>query len=373
LKRTPLYDFHLENGGKMVDFCGWSMPVQYQDGVLQSHLHVRQHAAIFDVSHMLQFKLHGKDRTKFLEDLVVADVQGLQSNTGTLSLFTNDNGGIRDDLIINKLDDVIYVVSNAGCADKITQHLKDRLDAVSGNLDVALEILEDKALVALQGPKAAQVLQGGVDGDLSHLTFMHGVSTSVYGLKDVRVTRCGYTGEDGFELSVDKDRVVDLCRSLMSRQEAEVKLAGLGARDSLRLEAGLCLYGNDIDEDTTPVEAVLVWTIGKRRRAEASFPGAKIILQQIKDKPKRRRVGLVSAGPPARAGTKVLDGEGQEVGVVTSGCPSPSSKQNIAMAYISTPQSKIGTALQLSVYKKKVPATVAKMPFVPTNYFLGNK
>lgn len=371
LRKTPLYDFHLELGGKMVPFCGWSMPVQYNDGVLPSHLHTREHASLFDVSHMLQFKVHGSDRIKFLESLVVADVAGLTDYTGTLSLFTTEEGGIIDDLIINKTPEHLYVVSNAGCADKVLEHLQDRLKAVSNDMDVALEVLEDKALVALQGPQAAKVLQSGVQDDLSNMFFMHGGVMDVFGIKDVRVTRCGYTGEDGFELSVNKDRAVDLTKALLESKEADVKPAGLGPRDSLRLEAGLCLYGNDIDENTTPVEAVLVWTIGKRRRAQADFPGAEIILRQIKEKAKRKRVGLLSKGPPARAGANVLDADGNKVGHVTSGCPSPCLKQNIAMAYVPTKLSKPGTAVHLEVYKKKIDAQVVKMPFLPTNYYFG--
>lgn len=371
LRKTPLYDFHLELGGKMVPFCGWSMPVQYKDGVLPSHLHTRQHASLFDVSHMLQFKVHGSDRIKFLESLVVADIAGLADYTGTLSLFTTEDGGTIDDLIINKTPEHLYVVSNAGCADKVLEHLQDRLKAVSNDLDVALEVLEDKALVALQGPQAAKVLQSGVQSDLSNMFFMHGGVVEAFGIKDVRVTRCGYTGEDGFELSVDKERAVDLTKALLESKEADVKPAGLGPRDSLRLEAGLCLYGNDIDENTTPVEAVLVWTIGKRRRAQADFPGAEIILRQIKEKTKRKRVGLVSKGPPARAGANILDADGNKVGHVTSGCPSPCLKQNIAMAYVPTALSKPGTALHLEVYKKRIDAQVVKMPFLPTNYYFG--
>lgn len=371
LKRTPLYDFHLEHGGRMVPFCGWSMPVQYKDGVLPSHLHTRQQASLFDVSHMLQFKLHGNDRVKFLESLVVADIDGLVDNTGTLSLFTTESGGIIDDLIINKTPEHLYVVSNAGCADKVLKHLQERLQAVSNDLDVALEVLENKALVALQGPQAAKVLQSGVQTDLSKMFFMHGGVMDVFGIKDVRVTRCGYTGEDGFELSVDKNRAVDLAKALLESKEAEVKPAGLGPRDSLRLEAGLCLYGNDIDEGISPVEAVLVWTIGKRRRAQADFPGAEIILRQIKEKAKRKRVGLVSKGPPARGGTTILDSDGNKIGHVTSGCPSPSLKQNIAMAYVTSEFAKPGTSLQLEVYKKKIEAQVVKMPFLPTKYFFG--
>lgn len=371
LKTTVLHDFHVKHGGKMVPFAGWSMPVQYSDGVLESHHHTRQHASVFDVSHMLQFKVHGKDRIRFLESLVVADIEGLANNTGTLSLLTTDEGGIIDDLIINRTPEHLYVVSNAGCADKVKKRIQDRLTEVSAEIDVAVELLEDRALVALQGPEAAKVLQCGTVSDLSKLLFMHGTTTEVFGFGNVRVTRCGYTGEDGFELSIPKEVAVDFCDALLSSKQTEVRLAGLGARDSLRLEAGLCLYGNDIDESTTPVEGVLVWTIGKRRRAAADFPGADVILRQIKEKPKRKRVGLIASGPPARGGTAVLDRDGSTVGQITSGCPSPCLKKNIAMAYVPTSLSKVGTPLQLAIRKKKIDAEVVKMPFVPTNYYFG--
>ncbi|KAK5615393.1 hypothetical protein CRENBAI_001925 [Crenichthys baileyi] len=251
LKKTPLFDFHRNHGGKMVEFAGWSMPVQYKDSHIASHMHTREHCSIFDVSHMLQTKIHGKDRVKFMESLVVADITELKDN----------------------------------------------------------------------------------------------------------------------QISVPRLRVVELAEKLLSN--SEVKLAGLGARDSLRLEAGLCLYGNDIDETTTPVEASLVWTIGKRRRQTKDFPGANIIVPQIKAKTARRRVGLVSTGPPVRQHTPILSPDGQVIGEVTSGCPSPCLKKNIAMGYVDAAFAKNGAAIQVEVRKKTVSAIVSKMPFVSTNYYSG--
>ncbi|XP_026863396.1 aminomethyltransferase, mitochondrial isoform X1 [Electrophorus electricus] len=370
LKRTPLHDFHVAQGGKMVEFAGWSMPVQYKDSHISSHLHTRHQCSAFDVSHMLQTKVYGKDRVKFIESLIVGDIAELKDNQGTLSLFTNAKGGIMDDLIVTKTDQgYLYVVSNAGCADKDSAHMKAKLQEfkVAGH-DVDLEYLEE-SLIALQGPSMAGVLQEGVSDDLNKLTFMSSVLTPVFGIRGCRVTRCGYTGEDGVEISVPPGSVIALMERLLAC--SQVKLAGLGARDSLRLEAGLCLYGNDIDETTTPVEASLVWTIGKRRRQARDFPGADIIIPQIKAKTQRKRVGLISTGPPIRQHTPILSLDGRIIGEVTSGCPSPCLKQNVAMGYVETSFSKLGTHIQVEVRKKFVPAVISKMPFVPTNYYTG--
>ncbi|XP_036389768.1 aminomethyltransferase, mitochondrial [Megalops cyprinoides] len=370
LKKTELFDFHRQQGGKMVEFAGWSMPVQYKDSHISSHMHTRQHCSIFDVSHMLQTKVHGKDRVKFIESLIVGDIAELKDNQGTLSLFTNDKGGIKDDLIVTKTDQgYLYVVSNAGCADKDSAHMEAKLkEFKAAGHDADLEYL-DESLIAVQGPSMVQVLQPGLPDDLSKLTFMTSTLTTVFGIPGCRVTRCGYTGEDGVEISVPRSAVVALTERLLAN--SEVRLAGLGARDSLRLEAGLCLYGNDIDETTTPVEATLVWTIGKRRRQTRDFPGAEIIIPQIKAKTKRKRVGLLSTGPPVRQHTPILSPEGKVIGEVTSGCPSPCLKQNIAMGYVEAGFSKLGTPIQVEVRKKAVNAVVTKMPFVPTNYYTG--
>nr|BAG52409.1 unnamed protein product [Homo sapiens] len=299
LRRTPLYDFHLAHGGKMVAFAGWSLPVQYRDSHTDSHLHTRQHCSLFDVSHMLQTKILGSDRVKLMESLVVGDIAELRPNQGTLSLFTNEAGGILD--------------------------------------------------------------------DLRKLPFMTSAVMEVFGVSGCRVTRCGYTGEDGVEISVPVAGAVHLATAIL--KNPEVKLAGLAARDSLRLEAGLCLYGNDIDEHTTPVEGSLSWTLGKRRRAAMDFPGAKVIVPQLKGRVQRRRVGLMCEGAPMRAHSPILNMEGTKIGTVTSGCPSPSLKKNVAMGYVPCEYSRPGTMLLVEVRRKQQMAVVSKMPFVPTNYY----
>lgn len=233
-------------------------------------------------------------------------------------------------------------------------------------LDVSLEVLEN-ALLALQGPTAAQVLQAGVTDDMRKLPFMTSAVMEVFGVSGCRVTRCGYTGEDGVEISVPAARAVHLATALL--KNPEVKLAGLAARDSLRLEAGLCLYGNDIDEHTTPVEGSLSWTLGKRRRIAMDFPGAKIIVPQLKGEVQRRRVGLICEGAPVRAHSPILNTEGTVIGTVTSGCPSPSLKKNVAMGYVPFKYSRPGTQLLVEVRRKQQMTVVSKMPFVPTNYY----
>uniref|UniRef100_A0A8C9DZ94 Aminomethyltransferase n=1 Tax=Phocoena sinus TaxID=42100 RepID=A0A8C9DZ94_PHOSS len=342
LRRTPLYDFHLAHGGKMVAFAGWNLPVQYRDSHVDSHLHTRRHCSLFDVSHMLQ---------------------------GTLSLFTNEAGGILDDLIVtNTSEGHLYVVSNAGCWEKDLTLMQDKVRELQnmGN-DVGLEVM-DNALLALQGPTAAQVLQAGVADDLRKLPFMTSAVMEVFGVSGCRVTRCGYTGEDGVEISVLAAEAVRLATALL--ENPEVKLAGLAARDSLRLEAGLCLYGNDIDEHTTPVEGSLSWTLGKRRRAAMDFPGASVIVPQLKGKVQRRRVGLMCEGAPVRAHNPILSMEGTVLGAVTSGCPSPCLKKNVAMGYVPYEYSQPGTLLLVEVRRKQQMAMVSKMPFVPTNYYI---
>ncbi|NP_001090416.1 aminomethyltransferase L homeolog [Xenopus laevis] len=367
-RQTPLYDFHREHGGKMVEFAGWKLPVQYKDSHIASHLHTRQHCSVFDVSHMLQTKVLGKDRIPFMESMVVADIAELKENQGTLSLFTNEKGGIIDDLIVTKTSDgYLYVVSNAGCSEKDSAHMLNKLQAFkAAGRDVDLEHI-DCALLAVQGPLSARVLQAGLTDDLSKLTFMTSVYTTVFGIPGCRVTRCGYTGEDGVEISVPAQRAVELADKLL--QNSDVKLAGLAARDSLRLEAGLCLYGNDIDETTTPVEASLVWTLGKRRRTAMDFPGASVIVPQIKGKVKHKRVGLTSTGPPVRQHAPILNLEGRVIGEVTSGCPSPSLRVNVAMGYVEPEYAKAGTAVRFEVRKKIVDGVTTKMPFVPAKYY----
>jgi len=370
--KTCLYDFHVASGGKMVDFAGYDMPVQYSSmGISASHIHTRTNCSLFDVSHMLQSRVHGKDRFEFIESLTVADAKNLKANHGALTLFTNENGGIIDDLIVTNADCHLYVVSNAGCRDKdIPLMLGKEKEMKAMGRDVTLELIEDRGLVALQGPTMTACLQPLTNIDLSKLVFMSSAVGTVAGIEGCRVTRCGYTGEDGVEISVLEKACSALVEALLN-SAGNPALAGLGARDSLRLEAGLCLYGNDIDATTTPVEATLAWTIPKRRRAKGGFPGADIILKQLKEGANKKRVGFLSKGPPARGHTDILDAEGKKVGEVTSGCPSPSigSGTNVSMGYVDKSLSKAGTQLFFQVRNKKIETTVSKMPFVPANYF----
>ncbi|NXI98728.1 GCST protein, partial [Psophia crepitans] len=301
---------------------------------------------------------------------------------GTLTLITNERGGIVDDLIVtNTSEDHLYVVSNAGCADKDLAVMRGRAAELRATgSDVHLEV-SDNALLALQGPSMARVLQAGLSDDLAKLSFMNSITTTVFGVPGCRVTRCGYTGEDGVEISVPVGQAVELAEQLLG--VPDVWPAGLAARDSLRLEAGLCLYGNDIDETTTPAEAGLLWTLGKRRRAAMDFPGATIIMTQVKEKPKRKRVGLTGAGAGmalscacGKGGVRVASPCSPlcvptSPGTVTSGCPSPSLGKNIAMGYVEMAHSRAGTALTVEVRKKQHPALITKMPFVPTQYYVA--
>lgn len=351
----------------MVPFAGWSMPIQYKDSIMESTLHCRSHASVFDVSHMAGLTFHGKDAVKFLEGLVVGDVAGLAPGTGSLSVFTNEKGGIIDDTVITKVSDTeIYLVVNAGCRDKdlahIGKHLKD-FTAKGG--DVSMEVHDDRALLALQGPEAASVLQPLVKEDLSQIYFGNFRKLDIAGAASF-LTRTGYTGEDGFELSIPNDKVLDIATRLV--EDSRVRLAGLGPRDSLRLEAGLCLYGNDLNEDITPIEAGLTWTVGKRRREAFDFLGGNVIQKQLADGVAVRRVGLVSAGAPARQHSTLLAEDGTKIGEVTSGAFSPCLKKNIAMGYVDKSMAKAGTKLKVEVRGKTNDAVVTKMPFVPVHY-----
>ncbi|KAJ2910087.1 hypothetical protein GGI21_001229, partial [Coemansia aciculifera] len=312
-------------------------------------------------------RIVGKDRHRFLEHLVVADLKELPVGGATLSLFTNSNGGIEDDTIITQQRDSLYVVSNAGCADKDLAHLLKHVKIFQDQgADVEVLKIDDHSLIALQGPMSQKALERLVGVDLSQMPFMTGQVMDIKGVP-CHVARSGYTGEDGFELSIPTGEAVSITQALL--ENPHVKLAGLGARDSLRLEAGLCLYGSDIDSTTTPIEANLVWTIGKRRRAEGGFIGADVILEQIANKGgARRRVGLVIEGAPARAHAKVLSAEGEEIGEITSGVPAPSLGKNIAMAYVKKGFNKKDTALKVQVRNRVQDATVVKMPFVPAGY-----
>ncbi|GFR40816.1 hypothetical protein Agub_g1438, partial [Astrephomene gubernaculifera] len=375
LKKTVLYDFHVANGGKMVPFAGWSMPIQYKDSIMESTVNCRQNASLFDVSHMCGLTLKGRDAIRFLEGLVVGDLAGLRPGSGTLSVFTNERGGIIDDTIITKVSEQeLYVVVNAGCRDKDLAHIGQHLQAAkSRGLDVSLTLHDDRSLLALQGPAAAGVvarLLGGGQGGQQQLAGMYFSEFREMQLAGAEcwVTRTGYTGEDGFEISVPSQQALQLTQAIM--ESPEVRLTGLAARDALRLEAGLCLYGNDLNEDISPVEAGLAWTIGKRRReAGFDFLGGQVVKQQLAEGVSKRRVGFVCSGAPARQHSAVRTPDGRQVGEVTSGAFSPCLKKNIAMGYVDKEVAKAGTPLKVEVRGRLSDAVVTKMPFVPTPYY----
>uniref|UniRef100_A0A182RG19 Aminomethyltransferase n=1 Tax=Anopheles funestus TaxID=62324 RepID=A0A182RG19_ANOFN len=378
--RTALYEFHQHQGGKLVDFAGYWLPVQYTDqSIIKSHLYTREYGSIFDVSHMLQTYLRGKDVIGCLESICTADIKGLRNGTGTLTVFTNKAGGILDDLIVNRVaDDVLYVVSNASRKDVDMANISTAVASFKAQgKDVSVEFLssDDQSLLAVQGPNAVTTLQKLCHKDLSRLYFMNTTTDSIAGVDGCRITRCGYTGEDGVEISIPSSKAAHIATALLDPNVGKLKLAGLGARDSLRVEAGLCLYGNDIDESTTPVEANLLWLVAKARRAENNFPGSDKINSQIKNGVTRRRVGfkMDSGAAPARQHVDIYNNEQQKVGEITSGCPSPCLQQNIAIGYIREEYKKPGTEITLKVRDKHYHSTVAKMPFVATHYYQAPK
>jgi glycine cleavage system T protein (aminomethyltransferase) len=361
LKQTPLYALHRSLGARMVAFAGWEMPVQYPAGILAEHLQTRSRAGLFDVSHMGQLRLLGADPAGAFEALVPGDISSLRPMRMRYTLLLNAAGGILDDLIVTRHADSLFVVVNAATRDKDFDHLRANL-----NPAVTIERLDDRALMALQGPAAAAVMQRLAAG-AGQLPFMSAAEIVLDG-QPCLVTRSGYTGEDGFEISLAAAGAQALAERLLA--EPEVAPVGLGARDSLRLEAGLCLYGHDIDETTTPVEAGLAWTIGQKRRTEGGFPGASIILKQITHGTARKRVGIRPEGrAPAREGTPILDVAGNEIGRVTSGGFGPSLGGPIAMGYVDAAHAAEGTALSLTVRGTARPAQTARLPFVPHRYY----
>ncbi|MDE2005469.1 MAG: glycine cleavage system aminomethyltransferase GcvT [Rhodospirillales bacterium] len=350
----------------MVPFAGYAMPVQYgpgprcRGGVLAEHLHCRAAAALFDVSHMGQALLTGPGAAAALERLVPGDIAGLAPGRQRYTMLTNESGGILDDLMVANAGDFLFLVANASRKDADFAHIETALPA-----GVTLTRWPDRALLALQGPEAAAVMARLCPGAAA-LPFLGFGAFPLAGIPCL-ISRSGYTGEDGFEISAPADRAVALADALLA--EPPVALAGLGARDSLRLEAGLCLYGSDIDTDTTPIEAGLAWTIGKRRRAAWDFPGGTILRDQLAAGPARRRVGLRLDGrAPARAGADILDPSGTVVGSVTSGLFSPTLQAPIALGYVPAALAAIGTRLAVSVRGAALPAAVVRLPFVPHRY-----
>ena len=360
LKRTPLFELHKKLGGKLVPFAGYEMPVQFA-GILAEHEQVRSKAGLFDVSHMGQAVLRGPGAAAALEALVPGDIQGLQTGRIRYTMLTNGHGGIIDDLIVASRGEHLYLVVNASRKDIDLAHIRDHLPA-----GVMLEEMADRALIALQGPQSAEVLARLAPAS-RHMLFMTGEELRV-GDVPCLVSRSGYTGEDGFELSVAAEQAVHLAEMLLD--EPEVQPIGLGARDTLRLEAGLCLYGNDIDETTTPIEADLAWTIGKRRCEAGGFPGASVILNQLENGPQRKRVGIRPVGRvPARAHTEISDGSGRPIGEITSGSYGATVQAPIAMGYVQTAFAQPDAAIGLSVRGKMLTAAVVALPFVPHHYY----
>ncbi len=370
LLHTPLHALHLELGAKMTPFAGYDMPVSYPEGILAEHRHCRSDAALFDVSHMGQLRLVADDvaeAARALETLVPVDVLELGVGRQRYGFFTNASGGILDDLMITRRENDLFVVVNAACKQADMRHLMTHIGH-----RCRIVPLPDRGLLALQGPKAATVL-ARLDGGVKGLTFMTGAQFNLAGA-DCFVTRSGYTGEDGFEISVPAEGAEALARALLL--QPEVKPAGLGARDTLRLEAGLCLYGHDIDAGTSPVEAGLTWAIQKVRRAggarHGGYLGAAVIDAQLSSGTVRKRVGLVGLERvPVREGALITDSLGHKLGHVTSGTLAPSLGHPIAMAYLASNHAIVHHEVQADVRGKGQPMRVCPMPFAPHRYFRG--
>lgn len=367
LLTTPLHALHIELGAKMVPFGGYDMPVQYATGILAEHRHTRAAAGLFDVSHMGQVLLKGADAAAALESLVPVDIVDLGLFKQRYALFTNAQGGILDDLMVTRRTDDLFVVVNAACKAQDIAHLQQHIGS-----RCTVQPLPEQALLALQGPQAVTAL-ARLDPEVQKLVFMTGGHFALGGI-DCFVTRSGYTGEDGFEISVPAAQAEQLARALLA--QPEVKPIGLGARDTLRLEAGLCLYGHDIDTATTPVEGALTWAIQKVRRAGGAraggYPGADAIDTQLAQGAARKRVGLISTERmPVREGAQVVNAAGEAIGRVTSGSLGPSINQPVALAYLATSHAAIGTEVFALVRDKRVAMTVTALPFVPNRYHRG--
>jgi aminomethyltransferase len=367
LLRTPLYELHVELGAKMVPFAGYEMPVNYPGGIIAEHRHCRESAALFDVSHMGQLRLVGDDAAAALETLVPVDVVDLGVGKQRYALFTNAAGGILDDLMIARRERDLFVVVNAACKAADTKHLMTHI----GHRCQVIP-LPERALLALQGQHAVHALQRLAPG-VERLVFMTGGTFSIGGV-ECFITRSGYTGEDGFEISVPADSAVALAKALLA--QPEVKPAGLGARDTLRLEAGLCLYGHDINEHTTPVEAGLTWAIQKVRRPGGAraghYPGADKVAAQLAGGVQVKRVGLLGLERiPVREGAILVDAQGHKLGHVTSGTLAPTVNQPIAMAYLAANHAIANHEVYAEVRGKRQPMRVATLPFVPPGYHRG--
>ncbi|WP_281984073.1 glycine cleavage system aminomethyltransferase GcvT [Thalassorhabdomicrobium marinisediminis] len=368
LLKTPLYDLHLEAGAKMVPFAGYEMPVQYPMGVMKEHQHTRAKAGLFDVSHMGQVIVQGDSyeaAARGLERLIPADVLGLEEGRQRYGFFTNDAGGIEDDLMFANRGDHLYVVVNAACKGADIARMKTALEP-----DLTVAEITDRALLALQGPSAEAVL-AALDPRAADMAFMDVATLDLNGV-EAWVSRSGYTGEDGYEISVPAVHASSIAKALLEHDDVE--LIGLGARDSLRLESGLCLYGNDIDAQTTPVEAALTWAIQKVRRADGAraggFPGADVIFDQMANGAARKRVGLRPEGrAPMREGVQLFADAagGDSIGTITSGSFGPTVGGPVAMGYVTADHATTGATVYGELRGKRQPLTLTKMPFTPAN------
>jgi aminomethyltransferase len=366
LHRTRFHELHQQAGAKLVPFAGYEMPVNYSEGIIKEHLHTREKSGLFDVSHMGQVRVSGNNAAQMLEKLMPVDIQALEPGRQRYGLLLNSNGGIIDDLMVSCIAEDNYIlVVNAACKENDFNHLKDKIGA---GLD--LEMLEQRSLLALQGPATPRVLER-LGHNLADMAFMSVRELELDGITCL-FSRSGYTGEDGFEISVDNARAVDLARVLLA--DEDVKWVGLGARDSLRLEAGLCLYGHDITAQTTPVEANLLWAISKSRRTGGSrsggFPGDQVILSQIPKNVSKLLVGLTPEGrAPVREGAVIENLQGNPVGQVTSGGFSPSLGHPICMGYVEIEHCEEHQRLNAVVRGKSIPVVVTRPPFVPRRYY----
>ncbi|MBV1901419.1 MAG: glycine cleavage system aminomethyltransferase GcvT [Kordiimonadaceae bacterium] len=366
LLKTPLYDLHVSAGGKMVPFAGYSMPVQYPLGIMKEHLHCREKAGLFDVSHMGQCyirSVNAGDPAKALEKLMPGALAVLKPGKMRLTLLLNDEGGIEDDLMVTRTFDAketLYVVVNAACKDKDYSIIEDKLGS-----QVVIERLDEHALLALQGPQAESILAEFAP-EVADLSFMESTMVTLEGTI-CRVSRCGYTGEDGYEISVPQEEASAFAERLLRHDDVE--WIGLGARDSLRLEAGLCLSGHDFNADTSPVEANLNFVLGKKRREAGDFPGGARILAELANGAAKKLVGILPGGrAPAREGAEIADMDGNIMGIVTSGGFGPTMGAPVAMGYVPADFAADGTDIQLIVRGKPLPAKVAKTPFVAQRY-----
>ena len=367
LLKTPLHALHMELGAKMVPFAGYDMPVNYRSGILAEHRQCRESAALFDVSHMGQLRLIGDDAAAALETLVPVDVVDLAQGKQRYAFFTNTSGGLLDDLMITRREGDLFVIVNAACKAADMRHLHTNIGH-----RCRIVPLPDRALLALQGPKAIDAL-ARLNPAVAKLTFMTGGTVMFDGV-ECFVTRSGYTGEDGFEISVPAEAAVALAKRLLS--QPEVKPAGLGARDTLRLEAGLCLYGHDINETTTPVEAGLTWAIQKVRRPGGAraghYPGAAVVEGQLATGPQIKRAGLIGLERvPVREGAPIIDAQGHKLGKVTSGTLSPTLNKPVAMAYLALNHAEMNHEVYAEVRGNRQPMRVVPMPFAPHRYHRG--